>query len=147
METNLDIYMYIYIYIYIYTYTRVAMCMQFRKPACLQGRLGSQEDCLALATSLVCLTIERDIIRWPARSRNRCENRHAHRSQIVLEQLRGTQNRLKIDPGAFLGRPVVPKSMRKASRERLGSVSGRRRRGPGSPRVSTKATWDARSGA
>ena len=38
---------------------------------------------------------------------------------------RGTQNQPKITPGTFSGRPVVPKSVPEASRERLGSVSER----------------------
>ena len=65
--------------------------------------------------------------RWPARSRNQCENPHDNRCQIgagsCLELRRGTQNRLEIDPGTLSGRPVAPKGVRKASQERLGSLS------------------------
>ena len=42
---------------------------------------------------------------------------------------------------------MVPKSIRKASRERLGSVSGRPRHAPGSPGGSPRAARDARRSA
>ena len=45
------------------------------------------------------------------------------------ERSLGTPNRVKIGPGTLLGHPVAPKSVPKASQERLGSVSGR----PGAP--------------
>ena len=40
----------------------------------------------------------------------------------------GTQNRVKIAPWTLSGRPLAPKIVQKASRERLGSVLGRPRR-------------------
>ena len=50
--------------------------MQFRKPARLQRRLDSEVVCLALASSLACLTIERD-----------AAGQLARRGQAGLQQL------------------------------------------------------------
>ena len=74
-----------------------------------------------------------------------------HGENRSRETPRGTQNRLKIGPGTLSGHPVASKSVPKASRERLGSVSGASRERPrraakasgGSPRVPR----DARKGA
>ena len=60
---------------------------------------------------------------------------------------RGIQNRSKIAPWTLSGRPVVPKSVPKVSRERLGSVLGRLRHAPASPGESARATRDARKSA
>ena len=61
----------------------------------------------------------------------------------------GTQNRLKITPGTLSGCPMVPKSVRKAPGECLGSILGCPRRAPGAPGGSVKSTqnraWSAQS--
>ena len=61
----------------------------------------------------------------------------------------GTQNQLKITPGTFSGCPMVPKSVRKAPGECLGSIMGCPRRAPGAPGGSVKSThnraWSAQS--
>ena len=51
---------------------------------------------------------------------------------------RGTQNRPKIAPGTLSGRPVLSKSVPKASRERFGSVSERPGEAQGAPK---KPLW------
>ena len=56
------------------------------------------------------------------------------------ERLRGSQNRLKIGRGPSWDAPWQPRAVR----ERLGSVLGRPRRGPGAPRESPKTLRDAR---
>ena len=55
-----------------------------------------------------------------------------------LELPRAIQNRLKIDPGTLSGRPMVSKSIRTASQECLGSVSGGTR---GAPVVPPGIAW------
>ena len=50
------------------------------------------------------------------------------------ERSRGTQNRMRIDPGNLSGHPMPPKSVPEASRERPGSVPGASRGVPGTPR-------------
>ena len=102
--------------------------MQFRKPARLQGRLGSQEVCLALASSLACLTIERDAIRWPARSRKRRKTRRENRSEIGPGTGAGAP---KIDSKSCRDLPGTPRG----AQERPGSVSGASRGVPGTPRA------------
>ena len=56
------------------------------------------------------------------------------------ERLRGSQNRFKIGRGPSWDAPWQPRAVR----ERLGSVFGRSRRGPGAPRESPKTLRDAR---
>ena len=75
------------------------------------------------------------------------ENRSQIDPESCPELPRSIQNRLKIDPATLSGRPVVPKSIRKASWERLGSVSGRPRHAPGSPGGSPRMARDARRSA
>ena len=50
----------------------------------------------------------------------------------------------KIDPRTLSRRPATLESVSKASRDRLGSVSGHPRRAPGAPRSSPSAARDAR---
>ena len=57
------------------------------------------------------------------------------------------KNRTQIDPRTLSGRPATPKSVPKASRERLGSVSGHPWRAPGAPSQSPSAARDARKSA
>ena len=60
---------------------------------------------------------------------------------------RGLQNRVKIGPGTPSGLPTAPKSIPRASWERLGSGSGRPRRVPGAPGGSPRAPRDAQKDA
>ena len=88
------------------TITRVEMCMQFRKPARLQRRLDSQVVCLALASSLACLTIERD-----------AAGQLARKIHAKIDA--------KIDQKSFPGMaPGHPKSTQNRSREPLGTPNG-----------------------
>ena len=88
---------------------------------------------------------------WPAGSRNPCENPHDNQCQIGAgscpELCRGTQNRLQIDPETLSGRPVAPKGVRKASQERLGSLSELPQRAPRLLGESLKMARDARKSA
>ena len=88
----------------------------------------SREACHSLASSLA------------KETRKSSEDRPRERS-------RGTQNRMKIDPGNLSGHPMPPKSVPEASRERLGSVPERPQRTPGVPGGSPRAPRDARKGA
>ena len=82
------------------------MCMQFRKPARLQRRLDSQVVCLALASSLACLTIERD-----------AAGQLARKIHAKIDA--------KIDQKSFPGMaPGHPKSTQNRSREPLGTPHG-----------------------
>ena len=63
------------------------------------------------------------------------------------KRLRGTPNRPEIDPRTLSGRPVAPKSVRRASRECPGSVSGRPRHVPEPPRRSPRPPPGTRKSA
>ena len=63
------------------------------------------------------------------------------------KRLRGTRNRPEIDPRTLSGRPVASKSVRRAPRECLGSVSGRPRRVPEPPRRSPRPPPGTRKSA
>ena len=66
--------------------------------------------------------------RFPRGQRARKIDQKSSRTSIESRSRvthRGTQNRSKIAPGTLSGRPVLSKSVPKASRERFGSVSER----------------------
>ena len=82
--------------------------------------------------------------------RERARSRRVSRKSIqnrTWEKPRGMKNRTQIDPRTLSGRPATPKSVPKASRERLGSVSGHPWRAPGAPSQSPSAARDARKSA
>ena len=97
--------------------------MQLRKPVRLQGRLDSQEVCLALASSLACLTIERDAFRWPA-----CSRQLAREISAKIDAKIDTKIDPKSVPGAARSCPGAPKIDSK-------SIPGPSRDGPWCPRA------------
>ena len=54
---------------------------------------------------------------------------------------------LEMGPGTLSGRQVAPQSVPVASRERLGSTTGRPRHAPGAPRASPMAPRDVKKTA
>ena len=143
-------YIYIYMYeciylcvcahMYIYIYTRFEAC-ETRLSRTLQHKrslLRRYANRYFLANRVVGLpnrarqeaTIDANIDPNPSRKR-----------------LRGTPNRPEIDPRTLSGRPVAPKSVRRASRECPGSVSGRPRHVPEPPRRSPRPPLGTRKNA
>ena len=79
--------------------------------------------------------------RFPRGQRARKIDQKSSRTSIESRSRvthRGTQNRPKIAPGTLSGRPVLSKSVPKASRERFGSVSERPGEAQGAPK---KPLW------
>ena len=92
----------------------------------------------------VCRCVELSRVMPLAGLRARTFDRKSSRKSIESRYRvthRGTQNRPKIAPGTLSGRPVLSKSVPKASRERFGSVSERPEEAQGAPK---KPLWRSR---